>query len=90
MVRGGGGVLFLRRSLTGSPLGPAPPGPPFGPIFPCRETQHRSSLGRFYGSSPEKNEAFSYDFSLRALESLRTFFSGVALETSDQTHAAIH
>lgn len=91
-LRGSGGGcprLFLRRSLTGSPLGPAPPGPPFGPILPCWET-HQSSARMFYAAEanrPEKNASSAYDFSLRAFESLRTFFSGVALETSDQTHS---
>lgn len=78
--------LFIGRSLTGSPLGPKPPGPPLGPILPCWKTQCQSPLRPFFAGNVNLPNigSLAYDFSFGAFKSLGTFFSSIALETSDQ------
>lgn len=41
-------------------------------------------------TNSHKSKSFSYNFSFGSFESLWSFFSAVTLETSDETHTAIH
>lgn len=81
----------FRYSLTGSPLIPAPPTAPLGPILPCSST----TCSQFYifftcWNTDSTQSLFTYNFSFGASESLRPLFSCITLEKSDKTQTAIH